>query len=279
MFFVLVLVCAMFLMHPACLAISLFCGFAYAMKLRGIRALKSNLLYLLPLMLVSALVNPAFNHEGVTILGYLPTGNPLTLESIVYGIAAAVMLVSVVNWFSCYHVIMTSDKFLYLFGRVIPSLSLIFSMVLRFVPRLRAQIRVVSNAQRCVGRDVSNGSILQRARHGITIVSVLVTWALENAIETADSMKSRGYGQPDRTAFSIYKFDVRDRKALFAIVAAGAYVIAGALQGGLAYQYFPAMQGAALTPYTVSVFAMYAFLCSIPLILEFWEDLAWKAIS
>ena len=148
-FFVLVLVCAMFLMHPACLAISLFCGFAYVMKLRGMRALKSNVLYLLPLMLVSALVNPAFNHEGVTILGYLPTGNPLTLESIVYGIAATVMLVSVINWFSCYHVIMTSDKFLYLFGRVIPSLSLIFSMVLRFVPRLRAQIRVVSNAQRC----------------------------------------------------------------------------------------------------------------------------------
>ena len=35
--------------------------------------------------------NPAFDHEGATLLAYLPSGNPLTLESIAYGVAAAVM--------------------------------------------------------------------------------------------------------------------------------------------------------------------------------------------
>ena len=109
---------------------------------------------------------------------------------------------------------MTSDKFVYLFGRVIPALSLVLSMTLRFVPKFKAQIQVVSEAQRCVGRDVSNGSVLQRLRNGITILSIMVTWALENAIETADSMKSRGYGLPGRTAFSIYRFDSRDKAAL-----------------------------------------------------------------
>ena len=67
-------------------------------------------------------------------------------------------------------------------------------MVLRFVPKFKAQFRVVSNAQKCVGRDVSNGKLLERIRHGIRILSIMVTWALENAIETADSMRSRGYG-------------------------------------------------------------------------------------
>ena len=89
---------------------------------------------------------------------------------------------------------MTSDKFVYLFGRVIPALSLVLSMTLRFVPKFKAQVKIVSSAQRCVGRDVSNGGVLQRARNGLTILSILVTWALENAIETADSMRSRGYG-------------------------------------------------------------------------------------
>ncbi len=66
--------------------------------------------------------NPAFNHEGATILAYLPSGNPLTLEFIVYGLSAAVMMASVILWFSCYNAVMTSDKFVYLFGRVIPAL-------------------------------------------------------------------------------------------------------------------------------------------------------------
>ena len=46
----------------------------------------------------------------------------------------------------------------------------------------------------------ASGSLLQRLKNAITILSIMVTWALENAIETADSMKSRGYGLPGRTA-------------------------------------------------------------------------------
>ncbi|HIU49034.1 MAG TPA: energy-coupling factor transporter transmembrane protein EcfT [Candidatus Avimonoglobus intestinipullorum] len=278
LYFALVLVCSMFFMHPVCLAISLVCSFAYSVKLNGKRALKFNLAYLLPLLLVSALINPAFNHEGVTILAYLPSGNPLTLESIAYGIAAACMIVSVICWFSCYNAVMTSDKFIYLFGRIIPALSLIFSMVLRFVPRFKAQVRVVSDAQKCIGRDVSNGGIIQRAKHGLTILSIMVTWALENAIETADSMKSRGYGRPGRTAFSIYTFDARDGKALLAIGAAGLYTIAGAVLGGMEFRFFPSMKGIGLTPYSASVFIVYLVLCTIPLFIEFWEDRTWKAI-
>ncbi len=60
---------------------------------------------------LAALVNPAFNHEGATILTYLPSGNPLTLESMLYGAAAAVMLASVVLWFSSFNEVITSDKF------------------------------------------------------------------------------------------------------------------------------------------------------------------------
>lgn len=277
-YFVLVLLCTMFFMHPVCLAISLVCSIAYSVKLNGKKAVKFNLKYMLPLLLVSALLNPAFNHEGVTILTYLPSGNPLTLESVAYGIAAACMLVSVISWFSCYNAVMTSDKFIYLFGRVIPSLSLIFSMVLRFVPKFKEQMKVVSNAQKCVGRDVSNGSVVQRVKHGLTILSILTTWALENAIETADSMKSRGYGRPGRTAFSIFTFDARDKKALLAIGAAGVYTVIGAVMGGMHYRFFPSMKGLPPTPYSVSVFAAYFVLCTIPLIMEFWEDRVWKAI-
>ena len=111
--------------------------------------MRFTLLYMLPLLLMAAIVNPAFNHEGGTLLTYLPSGNPLTLESIVYGLAAATMLIAVIIWFSCYTEVMTSDKFVYLFGRIIPALSLVLSMTLRFVPKFKAQIKVVSEVQQC----------------------------------------------------------------------------------------------------------------------------------
>ena len=73
---------------------------------------------MLPAILLTALINPIFNHEGVTILGYLPSGNPVTQESVIYGICAALMIVSVICHFSCYNEVMTSDKFIYIFGKI-----------------------------------------------------------------------------------------------------------------------------------------------------------------
>ena len=215
LYFTLVLCFSMLFTHPVCLGVSLACSFAYSLYLKGEKTLHFSIFYMLPMFIGTALLNPLFNHAGATILAYLPNGNPLTLESILYGVAAATMLLCVINWFSCYNEVMTSDKFVYLFGRIIPALSLILSMALRFVPRFQAQLKIVSNAQKCVGRDISRGSLFKRARHGIRILSIMITWALENAIETADSMKSRGYGLKGRSAFSVYIFDKRDLYALF----------------------------------------------------------------
>lgn len=266
-------------MHPICLVISLVCGFTYSVMLKGKKAVKTNLVYMLPTLLIAALINPTFNHEGVTIIKYLPSGNPLTLESIAYGLAAAVMIVSVICWFSCYNEVMTSDKFIYLFGRIMPSLSLILSMTLRFVPKFSAQLKSVVNAQRCMGRDVSNGSIIQRAKHGLSILSIMITWSLENAIETADSMKSRGYGYPGRTAFSIFTFDKRDKKAFLCIAILGLYLLAGYFMGGMYFRYFPSVKTNVFSILGISCFMAYLALCMCPIIIESWEARRWKAIK
>ena len=279
LFFSLVLAFTMFLMHPVTLLISLGSSLAYAISLNGKKAVRFSLLYMLPMMLMAAILNPAFNHEGITILTYLPSGNPLTLESILYGLAAAVMLAGVITWFSCYNAVMTSDKFVYLFGRIIPALSLVLSMALRFIPRFKAQFRVVSEAQRCVGRDTSNGALLQRLKNAVTILSIMVTWSLENAIETADSMKSRGYGLPGRTAFSIYRFTQRDKAALIWLCFCGFYVLAGIITGGLHWQYSPIMTGALTGIFPISFQFVFLALCLTPMILNGTEDRKWKHLQ
>ena len=277
-YFTAVIVFSMIFVHPICLVTSLLCSVMYSIILNGKKALKF-IVMLLPLMLISALINPAFNHEGVTVIAYLPSGNPLTLESILYGIVAASMVATVICWFSCFNKIMTSDKFIYLFGRIIPSLSLILSMTFRFVPKFKEQVQEVSNAQKSMGRDSSEGSVFARVKNSIRILSAVITWSLENAIDTSDSMKSRGYGLTDRTAYSNYVFDKRDVTALIYLAVMITYFLIGALLGKINYRYIPSMRGTDMSFYSTSIFISYIMICIMPIIIEIWEELKWRKLK
>ena len=277
-YFTAVIVFSMIFVHPICLVTSLLCSVMYSIILNGKKALKF-IAMLLPLMLISALINPAFNHEGVTVIAYLPSGNPLTLESILYGIVAASMVATVICWFSCFNKIMTSDKFIYLFGRIIPSLSLILSMTFRFVPKFKEQVQEVSNAQKSMGRDTSEGSVFARVKNSIRILSAVITWSLENAIDTSDSMKSRGYGLTGRTAYSNYVFDKRDVTALIYLAVTITYFLIGTLLGKINYRYFPSMRGTDMSFYSTSIFISYIMICIMPIIIEIWEQLKLRKLK
>lgn len=279
LFFAGVIAVTMFVTHPIILAVSLISGISYAALLKGWRkTIKNNLILTLPVMIIAAAINPMFNHYGVTILGYLGNGNPFTLESCVYGLIMALMLAAVITWFSCYTEVMTSDKFIYLFGRLIPALSLVLSMALRFVPRFARQAGVIADGQKCVGRSTSSGSVLSRIKHGVTIFSILVTWALENAIETADSMKCRGYGEKGRTAFAIFRFDRRDGCCLSGMAVLLGTVLFGAAKGFVFSRYNPriVVEGWPLTPSSCLVFGAFLVFCMLPVILEIADRHMWR---
>lgn len=282
-YFLVVLIISMFFNHPVILGVSLISAIIYSFVLQGWKkVLKFNFLFMLPMLIIVALINPLFNHSGVTILFYLKNGNPITFESIIYGLVMSVMLIQVIIWFSCYNIIMTSDKFIYLFGRIIPALSLIFSMVLRFVPKFKAQLKVISNGQKCIGRDITNGNILMRARHGVTILSIMVTWALENAIETADSMKARGYGLRGRTAFSLYRFDKRDKGMLAIMLILLLLFIIGVSLGNTFVQYNPSIVINGIYPITLASFFTYFIFgafCLIPVGVDGLSYLRWEKLK
>lgn len=270
---------SMFLMHPVSLGITLVCAVLYTFVLKGKKAALVSALLTIPMMLLAAVINPIFNHAGVTVLAYFPSGNPLTAESFFYGIAAATMLAAVIFHFACYNEVMTSDKFVYLFGKVIPTLSLVLSMTLKFIPTFTARLKEIVNVQRTLGRDMSSGNILKRMRCAVKILSVLVTWSLESAVETADSMKSRGYGLSGRTSYSIFHFDKRDLKVLLWITALSLTVLWGVYSGILYYSYFPVFDIAEFSAQAAAVHTAYLLLCATPVIVELREEYRWKAIK
>lgn len=277
-YFALVMGFSLALTHPLAQGIGLLCAASYCLTVDGKKSVRLLLKFCLPTVLLTVLVNPAFQHEGVTVLLYLPNGNPLTLESILYGLLAGVLLVTMLLWFSSFQRVMTSDKFIYLFGRIIPALSLVLSMTLRFVPKFKDHLSTVSDAQRCLGRDVSRGSVLRRTKTAVTIFSATVTWALENAIETADSMKSRGYGLKGRTAFSVYLLEPRDRAALGWLFFCGMVLASGAVLSVFAFRCYPSIRYAALDASTLPFYAVYLCLCATPVFLNAREERKWNTL-
>ncbi|QSX04858.1 energy-coupling factor transporter transmembrane protein EcfT [Sedimentibacter sp. zth1] len=277
-YFTFVILVSMFCMHPVFLTISFIGAFIYSIKLNGKKAVKFNLLCGIPILVISAIANPLFVHEGVTILTYFSSGNPLTLESIVYGISTSVMLVSVIMWFSCYNKIMTSDKFIYIFGKIIPGMSLILSMILRFVPKYKSQIKIISKSQKSIGRDVSNGNIIQRSRYGLKILSVMTTWALENGVETADSMKARGYGLKGRTNFSNFRFDSRDKKFTALALCLVVTFLIGIYSGCGKIRFYPSIVISSENLQSVLTYTSYALFCIIPVVIDIVEEIRWKRL-
>ena len=273
-YFALVIGCGMFFMHPVCLGISLLGSVSCFLRLRG-RSARFFLKLALPVMLLAATVNTLFVHRGDTVLCLLPTGNKLTLESILYGVAAAVMLVSVLAWFGCYTEIMTSDKFVYLFGRAIPSLSLVLSMTLRFVPRFSEQFEQVREARICMGKTPR--SAFGKLKNALGCFLTVAAWSLENSIVTADSMKGRGYGLRGRTSFSIFVFTERDACLLAWLGLAALFLISGAVSGNLGWQYYPSFGGTLAEPLTIALEVVYFAVCFTPTAVDFLEDRQWRS--
>ena len=266
-FFTAVISSAVSFMHPAFLCISFLSSFIYSVKLNGIKAFIFNFL-LIPLTAVYALFYASYNHFGITVLRTNFIDNSITLESLIYGAAAGAVISSVIMWFSCVFAVVSSDKIIYLFGRISPKLSLFLSVILRTVPRVKNNFKKTAAAQQAVGKGIRSGNIFRRLINIVRIISVNVTWLLENFIESAASMKSRGYTLKGRTAFSIYRFDYRDRSFVITIFWCLTVILMGILLDQMNILYNPEIIFNRITSLSYVFYLVFAVLCLLPLILQ-----------
>lgn len=269
LYFAVVIGITMCVPEPGLLAVSFVSAAAYLLRLKGRRGGRMILLGVLPAALAAALINAAFNHEGATILCYLPDGNPLTLESVLYGLNASVMLAAAALWFGCVTAVMTSEKIVCIFGKVLPSLGLLISMMLRFLPRFTEMLRETGEARRGLGTADGDrkGGKTAKVRDAVVNMSAVLGRALENSADTADSMRARGWGLPGRGSFYPKRFTERDRGAAAFIVFCGFSVVSGALAGGFGFRFYPTIKVSERGPLTVFFLVMFAALGFMPTVL------------
>ena len=266
-YFVSTITASILFKQPVFLMISYFSAFAYSVKRNGKRAVIFNLC-LIPLIVIFALYYSSYNHFGITVLRQNFIGNNMTVESLLYGVTLGIIAASVVMWLSCVLSVFTADKVVYLFGRVSPKLSLFLSIILRTVPRLKAQAKKISTARKAVGRGINQGNLIQRLINAIKIFSMLITWLLESMTTTSDSMRSRGYALKGRTAFSIYRFDNRDRCLVIVLFGCLTVTLMGYLLGQAEMWFDPRIMMPPITSVSYVFYFGYAALCLLPMMLE-----------
>ena len=203
-------------LHPLTLIISLIGAISSGIIFRKNDILK-YILAGIPFMIFVTIVNVAFNHKGETILIYL-NSNPITLESIAYGVARGTLYLTVIMWFLSVNRVLTSDKILVVTGYFSPEISLVISMAMRFIPRYKAKLKEIFISQSCLGNDIKKANFIRKIIISVNCISILITWALENAIETSDTMKCRGFGyKKHRTAYHPIRFKYMDIVVLIII--------------------------------------------------------------
>lgn len=253
--------------HPAFVAISYASAFAYSVKLNGKRAVIFNLC-LIPLVLIYGGWYSYYNHFGITNLKQNFVGNEITLEALVYGLQLGVTIATVIMFFSCLFAVFSSDKVVYLFGRISPKLSLFLSIILRMVPRIKQYGRRVNTAQKGIGRSPSQGNLWRRLLNSVRLISILITWTLEGLVESSQSMKSRGYSLKGRTAFSIYRFDNRDRSFVTAIFLLLTVTTCGWALNQTNIHYDPQIIMTNITLVSWIFYGAYGALLLLPMILQ-----------
>lgn len=256
--------------HPAYMIAGCIGAAIYYLTLHGSKGW-SMILGMIPLFVILSLINPLFNTYGFHVLFRL-FGRPYTLEALCYGMVIGGMFVTMMLWFGCYNAVLTSDKFVCLFGNLIPAISLMLVMILRMIPNFMKRTNQIIGSRKSIGKGATeNSTYREKVSHGMTVLSSLTDWALEGSVVTADSMRARGYGTAKRTSFQIYRMTFRDWGLLILILVLACAVI---FAGGTSASYTPRMF---IEPVSWG-FGAYCIFVLIPSALQIKEAITWHIL-
>lgn len=268
LFFLCVILLTIIIMHPVYLAVSLISGFVYKLVLQGKKALSYLLKFILPLVFFIALFNFFFAHYGDTVL-FKFNDIYFTFESLFYGFCQGLMVGGAIIWFSNYSAVITSERFLSVFGRIAPNTALIFSSVLSFIPRLEKNYNEIRDARKLI--DEEKGKF----KSALNVFSSVVTMTLEDTISLGDSMKARGFSS-NRKVYSKYRFNIKDFLLLLISFVVFIVLCIFKVTSNLTFIFEPVIEMNGIKPLPVILFSLLAFL---PVIIDFWEDIRWRILK
>ena len=262
------------LLHPVYLTLSVILSFIATLRYCK-SSVRKHLSYLLIIIFLT-ITNPLLNTGGDTVI-FEYFGRAYTFEALIYGFVLAMLFITVLNWFSCYTAVITSSKFIYIFGKILPASSLLFSMVSRFIHIYSIKARLIISSRRGIGL-AGNGGVADTAKNAGVSLSALTSAVLEDSLTTANSMKARGYGVSKRTSYAHYPFRRKDFVFLSFTVILLASMFYSITQGATRAQFIPSIDIASRnTSYYLGVVS-YTLLLILPTALSILEEIKWNIL-
>ncbi|WP_062351267.1 energy-coupling factor transporter transmembrane component T [Bacillus kwashiorkori] len=274
LYFIFVLTVIMLYQHPFFLLFSSISLVLLNIVIDQGKQLKKWLPMIIFITSLFFILTPLINHRGNYILFYLK--NPITLEAIIQGVILSLTLFSIMVLFVAFNMIITADKFLFLFSKWFPKWALLIMLSMRFVPLLKRRLQEIIAVQKSRGLFLRDIPVKRRLKNGLLFLQILLTWSLEDGIQTADSMSARGYGIQKRSKYTPYQFYFTD---LFTIIILTLFVIIavfGWWLGDGVLSILPILEPILLEGREWFYFAIFLLLISFPLISEGGETLLWR---
>jgi len=264
-----------FMLHPLFLGIGFVVVLAVNFIHDRLSGLRRWIFFIITCLFFMVILNPLFNERGRYVL--FEMGNHrFTLEAFVYGGMNALSIITVIALFVSYNVVMTPNKLLFLFGKFLPQFAVLLMLTLRFMPLMRRRVEEISVIQRSKGISISHGKWKVKAKIGMQYVQVLLTHSLEEAIQTADSMKARGYGQGIRSSYEYFRFRKIDFIAFFYLSFLFAILLFGRIFGYGYFTIYPIMESWQLSMMEVRILVCYLLFLGFPLLVEAGEMSRWR---
>ena len=166
-------------------------------------------LWTLPLAGFMLLLNPVFYHGGETVLFTVWKYN-FTLEAVMNGVYCALLILCTMLLFTVLGVILSEEKFLYIFGRFFPKLALMISMIFKHFDLLSAGYEQTKNMAKMNGIYDNDTTLVQKFKTGVVIFESFTGAALEGSIDTALSLAAKGYYSKNKTRIKAYRFHLSD---------------------------------------------------------------------
>lgn len=277
LYFILIIILSVILTNPFFRLCNLGISMIYISYLKGVRVAAINLKYSLPLFFMFSILNPLLNHNGTTVILYF-NHQPVTLESFLYGVFTGIMVLSMIFWFQAFDMCLPSHKIIYLFGKRLPVLALMVTMILRYIPYLEREYETIRQTQSALGISTVKGNYRDKMKNAANLLSLLVSISLEGTIDTADSMNARGFRLNGKTHYQNYRFEIRDNILLLYLVLNVLLCAVVWLEGTLRFQYYPVLSGN--TAGTGSLFLMiqYIILMSLPMLMNGGDAIRWRLL-
>lgn len=219
-YLVMALILTMCSVNPILIFLSLFAASLYEIHLQGWMKYIRYIPWLILIIIITTIGNMLISHNGMHVL-FLVNDNRITVEAGMYGAVFGLMFAAAFLWCDIMQRMITGEKLTFMFGSFAPSLGLVISMTLHYIPMLRRRMNIVHNAQAGMGRNVRKGPF-KRARQWGKEFSIVISWTLENAIDTSQTMTAMGYGVGRRSSYSNYRIKTSD--VIFLIVIVGLMV-------------------------------------------------------